>query len=114
LPEKVTVTRKKRQSVNPPTPGERVFREWHDFGPSGKTPVKMPRQLSAELVMLGECDGILYASDKWNPGKVVKYIHKFKRGALPVLLYDPINNYLVIPGPPISGDWKVTKDGLVD
>lgn len=104
----------KRGRSNPPTVAEKTFREWHDFGPSAKTPVKMPRQLSAELVMLGECDGILYASDKWNPGKVIKYIHKFKRGKLPVLLYDPVNNYLIIPGPPVSGQWKVTKDGLVD
>jgi hypothetical protein len=99
---------------NPASAAERTFEKWHDFPPSAKTPVKMGRTISGELVMLGECDGILYASDKWHPGTMERYIHKFARGHKPVLLYDPVNHYLIIPGPPVSGKWKVTKDGLVD
>ena len=114
--KKTGSSRSRRRASRNPGSGkaDAVFRKWHDFDPSGHDQIEMPDRISHNVVMLGECSGILYDSDKWQPGKLQRYQHMFKRGKLPPLFYDPENNLLIIPGPPVAGAWRVTKDGLVD
>ena len=108
---------KSGRSRNPGNGRERAdaeFRKWHEFEPTGHDQIEMPDRISHNLVMLGECSGVVYDSDKWQPGKMQRYQHMFKRGKCPPLFFDPVNNCLIIPGPPVAGAWSVTKDGLKD
>lgn len=101
------VKRKKRSLTR------RVYDEWYGFPAIDVVDVDMERTLSAELVLLGLVDVLMYISDKGSPGKAHAYEHKFGARDRPPLLYDPARNYLIIPGPPIAGNWRVGKRGLV-
>lgn len=90
-----------------------MYEDWHGFPAIDVVPVKMKRMLSAELVLLGLVDVLMYVSDKGSPGKAHGYEHEFGARDRPPLLYDPVRNYLIIPGPPIAGKWHVGSRGLV-
>jgi hypothetical protein len=108
------VREKRRRGGNPQSIAERVYHKWHGFKPRGKTVVDMGRTLSGELVYLGDVVSINYRSDKWNGRRQREYRHRFNAQSPPPLLFDPKNNYLIIPGPPVAGSWSVEADGIVN
>lgn len=85
-----------------------VFETWHDFETRERVPVNM-EPLSRELAVLGKAVAVAYRSDKWNEGEAKDYVHDFNQRDLPLMLYDPANNMLLIVG----GKFKVKAEGLV-
>lgn len=62
-----------------------------------------------ELVVIGECTGILY--DTIRDGELEKYIHQFKaKKSRPLFCITPDGNQIVLLG----GAYKFTDRGIVD
>ena len=67
-----------------------------------------PEKLT-ELVVIGECTGILY--DTIRDGELEKYIHQFKRkNSRPLFCITPDGNQIVLLG----GAYKFTDRGIID
>jgi len=67
-----------------------------------------PENLS-QLVVIGECTGILY--DTVRDGELEKYIHQFKRkNSRPLFCVTPDGNQIVLLG----GAYKFGERGIVD
>lgn len=61
------------------------------------------------LVVIGECTGLLY--DSVRDGEVEKYIHQFKRkNSRPLFCITPDGNQIVLLG----GAYKFTERGIED
>jgi len=85
-----------------------TFEKWHEFTPHRVTKVQgPPRTIPGTLVKLGELVSLDYKSDKWQPGKSVRYTHSTKRPR-PVLATDPDGRHVYL----VSGKMRVTADGL--
>lgn len=57
---------------------------------------------------VGECDGILYTTNR--DGKTEKYIHRFKAKSRPTIVSNFDGSHIEL----IGGDYRFTNRGIVD
>jgi transglutaminase-like putative cysteine protease len=82
---------------------------YHTFtaaAPDRARMVKSPRVIPPVVVGLGELVGLIYRSDKWEPGVPKTYIHYMERR--PLLAADPTGRRLFIVG----GRYRITERGI--
>lgn len=86
--------------------GERLYRRFNRFEPTRIEPVRHPRLIPPVVVELGELTGLMYRSDKWQPGRPRTYIHFMKKPPRLVSNAEGTQLYLV------GGDYRVTPRGI--
>jgi hypothetical protein len=86
--------------------GENLYREFNSFEPARIEHVHHPRLIPPVVVELGELAGIIYRSDKWQPGRPRTYIHFMDNP--PRLVSNVAGTQLYILG----GDYKITSRGI--
>jgi hypothetical protein len=83
-----------------------LFKRFKRFDPDRIRRVGHPRVLPPVLVELGELRGLIYGSDRWDPGRKRSFIHFMETP--PLLLSNPEGNQLFIVG----GRYRVTSRGI--
>jgi hypothetical protein len=86
--------------------GENLYREFNQFEPARIEHVHHPRLIPRVVVELGELAGLIYRSDKWQPGKPRTYIHFMDNP--PRLVSNVRGTQLYVVG----GDYKITSRGI--
>jgi hypothetical protein len=86
--------------------GEDLYRRFNRFGASQIDHVQYSRVIPPIVVELGELTGLIYRSDKWQPGKPRTYIHFMENP--PRLVSDVTGTQLYIVG----GDYRITAHGI--
>jgi hypothetical protein len=86
--------------------GEDLYRKFNRFEPARLEHVRHPRQIPPVVVELGELAGLIYRSDKWQPGHPRTYIHFMETP--PRLVSNVTGTQLYIVG----GDYRVTSSGI--
>jgi hypothetical protein len=87
---------------------KKLFTDFHEFGPTKVIKLKVRnRMIPKVVVILGQLPDIAYLSDKWNKGKRVGYVHKFK--TKPYLCVSEGGDQLYI----IGGNYRVKPEGIV-
>jgi hypothetical protein len=86
--------------------GEDLYRQFNLFEPTRLDYVHHPRLIPPIVVELGELAGLIYRSDKWQPGRPRTYIHFMENP--PRLASDVSGTQLYIVG----GDYRVTPRGI--
>lgn len=81
------------------------YRSFHGFAARRTESAALPRPPPV-LTALGELRGVIYRSDRGQPGQPRDFVHFFQRP--PRLLCDPAGHQLYIHG----GSYRVTKLGL--
>ena len=99
-------------SAHPPgsTPGALAeararYRSFHGFAAGRTEQAALPRPPPV-LTALGELRGVIYRSERGQPGKPRDFVHFFQRP--PRLLCDPAGQQLYIHG----GRYRITQLGL--
>lgn len=83
-----------------------LYRRFNRFGPSRLARVSHRRLMPPLVVELGELVGVVYRSDKWQPGRPRTYIHFM--ADRPRLVSDVAGRQLYIVG----GSYRVTRRGI--
>jgi hypothetical protein len=83
-----------------------LYRRFNRFGAARLIRVRQSRRIPPLVVELGELVGLMYRSDKWQPGRPRTYIHFMERP--PRLVCDVKGTQLYIVG----GDYRVTQRGI--
>lgn len=86
--------------------GANLYRQFNRFEPAQIERVHHPRLIPPVVVELGELAGLIYRSDKWQPGNPRTYIHFME--SPPRLVSNVKGTQLYIVG----GDYKVTSRGI--
>jgi hypothetical protein len=86
--------------------GEEMYRKFNRFGPSQIKRLQHSRIMPSVVVELGELVGVIYRSDKWQPGRPRTYIHFMEDP--PVLVSNVQGTHLYIVG----GSYRVTRRGI--
>jgi len=86
--------------------GEDLYWVFNRFGPGGIEQVRHPRLIPPVVVELGELAGLIYRSDKWQPGRPRTYVHFMENP--PRLVSNVKGSQLYI----IGGDYRVTSRGI--
>lgn len=86
--------------------GEDLYRQFNRFEPARIEHVHHPRLIPPVVVELGELAGLIYRSDKWQPGSPRTYIHFMENP--PRLVSNVRGTQLYIVG----GDYRVTSRGI--
>jgi hypothetical protein len=86
--------------------GETLYREFNHFESSKSITIQHPRIIPPVVVDLGELVGIIYRSDKGQPGQPQAYIHFMQTP--PRLVSNIEGNQLYIVG----GNYQITRQGL--
>jgi len=86
--------------------GEDLYRQFNRFEPARIEHVRHPRLIPPVVVELGELAGLIYRSDKWQPGQPRTYIHFMENP--PRLVSSVTGKQLYIVG----GDYRVTSRGI--
>jgi len=86
--------------------GEDLYRQFNCFEPARIEQVHHPRLIPPVVVELGELAGLIYRSDKWQPGTPRTYIHFMENP--PRLVSSVTGKQLYIVG----GDYRVTSRGI--
>jgi len=83
-----------------------LFQSFHSFGPPGLVRRSCNRLVPKVLVSLGELRGLIYGSDKCQPGRPRTFIHFMETP--PQLACDPRGEQLYI----IGGKYRITSRGI--
>jgi hypothetical protein len=83
-----------------------LFERFHCFRPSPPTRCRCPRVMPNVVVRLGELRGLIYRSDRGQPGCPRTFIHFMKNPT--ALACDPAGRQLYILG----GRYRVTRRGI--
>ena len=86
--------------------GARLYRTYAGFAPSAMIRVEQPRLIPPVVVDLGQLVGLIYRSDKWQPGRPRTFVHFMQD--LPRLVSSPDGGQLYIVG----GRYRVTARGI--
>lgn len=86
--------------------GRRLYARFNQFGPSRLARVSQRRVMPPVVVELGELVGVVYRSDKWQPGRPRTYIHFMEDR--PRLVSDVDGTQLYVVG----GSYRVTPRGI--
>jgi hypothetical protein len=84
----------------------KLFEDFTGDKPEYIDTVKLP--IDTVCMAIGHCDGILYTTVR--EGQTEEYIHKFKKGARPVLAVSSDGKQLYLLG----GDYRFTDRGIED
>ena len=83
-----------------------LFRQFHCFPPQRLIRSKQERAIPRVLTHVGQLRGLIYRSDRGQPGRPRSYVHFFEN--LPLLASDPRGRQLYILG----GSYRVTPRGI--
>jgi hypothetical protein len=83
-----------------------LYRAFNRFGPSGMLRIRHPRMIPPVAVELGDLVGLIYRSDKRQPGRPRAYIHFMQDP--PRLVSNPEGTQLYIVG----GSYRITQRGI--
>lgn len=86
--------------------GTKLYKKINRFHPTKTVKVQHPRLIPPVTVELGELLGLIYRSDKWQPGLPQAYIHLLQDP--PCLVSNVEGNQLYIVG----GSYQVTRRGI--
>jgi hypothetical protein len=86
--------------------GMTLYREFNRFGPSRVLRIRHSRPIPPVAVELGDLVGLIYRSDKRQPGRPRAYIHFMQDP--PRLVSNPEGTQLYIVG----GSYRVTRRGI--
>lgn len=86
--------------------GANLYRAFNGFGPSGVVKVRHSRVIPPVVVELGELVGLIYRSDKGQPGQPLTYIHRMENPPRLVSNVEGTQLYLV------GGSYRVTPQGI--
>jgi hypothetical protein len=86
--------------------GMALYREFNRFRPSRILKLAQPRIIPPVVVELGELVGLIYRSNKGQPGRLSTYIHFMEDP--PRLVSNPEGSQLYIVG----GSYRVTRRGI--
>jgi hypothetical protein len=86
--------------------GMRLYCAFNNFGPAHIVKVHHPRVIPPVVVELGELVGLMYRSDKRQPGQPLTYIHRMEDP--PRLVSNVEGTQLYIVG----GSYRVTPRGI--
>ena len=86
--------------------GRRLYARFNQFGPSRLERVSQRRVMPPVVVELGELVGVVYRSDKWQPGRPRTYILFMEDR--PRLVSDVAGSQLYVVG----GSYRVTQRGI--
>lgn len=86
--------------------GQALYQRFNQFPADHIEHVHHNRQIPQVVVALGELTGIIYRSDKWQPGRPRTYIHFLNDK--PRLVSNVEGTQLYIVG----GNYRVTTDGI--
>jgi hypothetical protein len=85
---------------------EELYQQFNGFPPGAIEIHRFPRIVPPVVVELGELRGLIYRSDKWNPGRPRSFIHFMDDP--PKLACNPQGTQLYI----IGGSYRVTPQGI--
>ena len=94
------------EELAPPVAAMELYRRFNKFEPAAVLRLTSRRRMPAVLVRLGELRGLIYRSDKWNPGRPRTYIHFMDDP--PILASDPCGRQLYVLG----GSYRITDRGI--
>ena len=86
--------------------GESLYQQFNQFEASHIVRIKYPRLIPPVVVELGELVGLIYRSDKWQPGQPRSYIH---------LMQDPPHLVSNVEGTQLyilGGSYRITEHGI--
>jgi hypothetical protein len=83
-----------------------LYREFNRFGPSRMLRIPHPRLIPPVAVELGDLVGLIYRSDKGQPGRPRAYVHFMQDP--PRLASNPEGTQLFIVG----GSYRITQRGI--
>jgi hypothetical protein len=86
--------------------GTGLYQAFNGFGPGQVRRVRAWRVIPPVVVELGELVGLIYRSDKWQPGQPRTYIHFMQQR--PRLVCDIAGTQLYLLG----GRYRVTRRGI--
>jgi hypothetical protein len=86
--------------------GTTMYQEFNGFGPSRVLRIHHPRMIPPVAVDLGDLVGVIYRSDKWQPGRPRAYVHFMQDP--PRLVSNSEGTQLYIVG----GSYRVTYRGI--
>jgi hypothetical protein len=86
--------------------GAELYRRFYRFEPDRVQRLAYPRLAPPVVVALGELVGVIYRSDKWNPGRPRTYIHFMEDR--PQLASNVEGSQLYIVG----GSYRITPRGI--
>ncbi|MGH9310060.1 MAG: transglutaminase-like domain-containing protein [Vicinamibacterales bacterium] len=86
--------------------GVGLYQTFNRFPPSALTTVRHPRAIPPVVVELGRLVGLIYRSDKWQPGRPRTFIHFMEHP--PRLTCSPAGTQLYV----IGGRYRVTDRGI--
>lgn len=86
--------------------GMRLYCAFNRFEPSQVVKVHHPRVIPPVVVELGELVGLIYRSDKGQPGRPLTYIHKMENPPRLVSNIEGTQLYVV------GGSYHVTPRGI--
>jgi hypothetical protein len=86
--------------------GAELYRQFYRFEPAHLQRLAYPRLAPPVVVTLGELVGVIYRSDKWNPGRLRTYIHFMEDR--PQLASNVEGSQLYIVG----GSYRITPRGI--
>ena len=86
--------------------GVGLYQAFNRFGPSRVVRISHPRVMPPVVVELGELVGLIYRSDKGQPGRPRTYIHFMENP--PRLVCNPEGTQLYVVG----GSYRVTPQGI--
>lgn len=86
--------------------GAQLYRRFNRFAPGANRRVRHNRLIPPVAVALGELVGVIYRSDKWQPGQPRTYIHMMEDP--PLLVSNVEGDQLYIVG----GSYRVTGRGI--
>jgi hypothetical protein len=85
---------------------QELYRTFNRFEPDRIEHVHHSRLIPSVVVELGELAGLIYRSDKWQPGRPRTYIHFMENP--PRLVSNVTGTQLYIVG----GDYRITSRGI--
>jgi hypothetical protein len=86
--------------------GADLYQAFNGFGPSRVTKIHHSRVIPPVVVALGELVGLIYRSDKGQPGQPLTYIHRMENPPRLVSNIDGTQLYVV------GGSYRVTPQGI--
>ena len=86
--------------------GVGLYTAFNRFSPSQVVRVRHPRVIPPVVVELGELVGVIYRSDKGQPGQPLTYIHRMENPPRLVSNIEGTQLYIV------GGNYRVTPQGI--
>jgi len=86
--------------------GETLYQAFNGFKPSRVEKVRHSRMIPPVVVELGELVGLIYRSDKRQPGQALTYIHRMEDPPRLVSNIEGTQLYVV------GGSYRVTPQGI--